>query len=49
MHFANERFSIHKHGIKFINFMEVKLERLIKCVELISSVELFISCLTHLL
>lgn len=39
MHFANERFSIHKHGIKFINFMEVKLERLIKCVELIPCAE----------
>lgn len=33
MHFANEYFSIHKHGIKFIIFMEVKLERLIKSVE----------------
>lgn len=39
MHFANAHFSIHKHGIKFRIFMEVKLEGLIKSIESIPSVE----------
>lgn len=39
MHFANEHFSIHKHGIKLTIFMEVKLERLIKSAEPIPSIE----------
>lgn len=39
MHFANEHFSNHKHRIKFVIFMEVKLYRLIKCVGPTANVE----------